>query len=85
MREEILEITRTQQYIDSQPMPMQLGANPKCKGKGKESKGKGKESKGKGKAKEANKESSKKAKSDNHRKCFYFNKTGHVRPSAERD
>ena len=28
MREEILEITRTQQYIDSQPMPMQLGANP---------------------------------------------------------
>ena len=42
MREEILEITRTQQYIDSQPMPMQLGANPKSKGKGKESKGKGK-------------------------------------------
>ena len=47
MREEILEITRTQQYIDSQPMPMQLGANPKSKGKGKESKGKGK-GKGKG-------------------------------------
>ena len=42
MREEILEITRTQQYIDSQPMPMQLGANPKSKGKGKDSKGKGK-------------------------------------------
>ena len=39
MREEILEITRTQQYIDSQPMPMQLGANPKGKGKGKDSKG----------------------------------------------
>ena len=37
MREEILEITRTQQYIDSQPMPMQFGANPKSKGKGKES------------------------------------------------
>ena len=31
MREEILEITRTQQYIDSQPIPMQLGANPKSK------------------------------------------------------
>ena len=46
MREEILEITRTQQYIDSQPIAMQLGANPKSKGKGKESKGKGK---GKGK------------------------------------
>ena len=42
MREEILEITRTQQYNDSQPAPMQLGANPKCKGKGKEGKGKGK-------------------------------------------
>ena len=41
MREEILEIARTQQYIDSQPMPMQLGANPKGKGKGK-----GKDSKG---------------------------------------
>ena len=40
MREGILEITRTQQYIDSQPAPMQLGANPKGKGKGKEGKGK---------------------------------------------
>ena len=37
MREEILEITRTQQYIDSRPMPMQLGANPQSKGKGKDS------------------------------------------------
>ena len=46
MREEILEITRTQQYIDSQPMPMQLGVNPKSKGKSKESKGKGKDIKG---------------------------------------
>ena len=42
MLEEILEITRTQQYIDSQPVPMQLGANPKGKGKGKDGKGKGK-------------------------------------------
>ena len=42
MREEILEITRTRQYIDSQPMPLQLGANPKSKGKGKDSEGKGK-------------------------------------------
>ena len=31
MREEILEITRTQQDIDSQPSPMQLRANPKIK------------------------------------------------------
>ena len=45
IREEILEITRTQQYIDSQPAPMQLAANPKSKGKrskeGKLGKGKG--------------------------------------------
>ena len=83
MREEILEITRTQQYIDSQPMPMQLGANPKSKGKGKESKGKGKgkgkDIKGKGKDKEVKNESSKKVKSDDRRKCFYCNKSGHVR------
>ena len=51
MREEIPEITRTQQYIDSQSMPMQFGANPKRKGKGKDSKGKGKDVKGKDKAK----------------------------------
>ena len=85
---EILEITRTQQFIDSQPMPMQLGASPKSKGKGEESKGKdkgkgkGKDIKGKVKAKDVKNESSKKAKSDDQRKCFYCNKTGHVR--AER-
>ena len=61
MREEILDIARTQQYIDSQPMPMQLGAKPKSKGKGKDSKGKSKDVKGKDKAKDAKNESSKKA------------------------
>ena len=66
MREEILEITRTQQYIDSQPMPMQLGGNPKSKGKGKDRKGKGK---GKGKDIKG-----KDAKGDDQRKCFYCNK-----------
>ena len=84
MREEILEITRTQQYIDSQPMPMQLGANPKSKGKGKESKGKGKDIKGKDKAKDVRNESSKKVKSDDRRKCFYCNKTGHVRAECRK-
>ena len=53
MREEILEITRTPQYIDSQPM--QLGANPKSKGKGKD------------KTKDAKNKSSKKARSDDQR------------------
>ena len=33
MRDEILEITRTQQYTDSQLVPMQIGAHPKNKGK----------------------------------------------------
>ena len=56
------------QCIDSQPMPMQLGANPKSKGKGKD---KGKDVKGKGKGKDAQNESSKKAKNDDQRKCFY--------------
>ena len=75
MREEILEITRTQQYIDTQPMPMQFGANPKSKGK---------DIKGKDKAKDVRNESSKKVKSDDRRKCFYCNKTGHVRAECRR-
>ena len=33
IKTELLEITRTQQYIDAQPAPMQLGATPKGKGK----------------------------------------------------
>ena len=90
MQEEILEITRTQQYIDSQAMPIQLGANPKSKGKGKNSKGngkgkgKGKDVKGKDKAKDAKNESSKKAKSDDRRKWFYCQKTGHVRAECRK-
>ena len=55
------------QYIDSQPLPMQFGANPKSKGKGRD------------KAKDVKNESSKKAKSDDLRKCLYCNKTGHER------
>ena len=89
MREEILEITRTQQYIDCQPMPMQLGANPKSKGKGseskgKESKGKGKDIKGKDKAHDVKNESSRKTKSDDQIKCFYCNMTGHVRAECKK-
>ena len=73
MREEILEITRTQQYIDSQPMPMRLGSNPKSKGKGK---GKGKDVKGA--------RARMKAKSDDQRKCFYCNKSGHVKAECRK-
>ena len=84
MREEILEITRTQQHIECQPVPMQLGANPKSKGKGKESKGKGKDVEGKDKAKDAKNESSKKAKSDDQRKSFHCNKSGHVKAECRK-
>ena len=35
VREEILEITRTQQYTDSNPVPMQIGAHPKTKARAK--------------------------------------------------
>ena len=86
MREEILEITRKQQYIDSQTIPMKLGANPQSKGKGKESegKGKGKDVKSKDKAKDVRNESSKKVKSDDRKKCFYCNKTGHVRAECRK-
>ena len=85
VREEILETTRTQQYIDSQPMPMQFGASPKSKGKGEDSKGKGKgKGKGEDKAKDAKNESSKKAESDDQRQCFYCQKTGHVKAECRK-
>ena len=82
-REEILDITWTQQYTDSQPVPMQLGANPKSNGKGKNGKEKGKGKGVKGKGKDGKTESSKKAKSDDQRKCVYFNKSGHAKASEE--
>ena len=65
MREEILENTRTQQYTDSNPVPMQIGAHPKSKGKGKDSKDKdSKDAKGRSKGKDTKNESSKKMKAD---------------------
>ena len=38
MRKEILEITRTQQYADSNLVTMQIGVQPKSKGRGKDGK-----------------------------------------------
>ena len=38
VRKEILEITRTQQYTDSNLVPVQIGVKPKSKGKGKDGK-----------------------------------------------
>ena len=83
MRGEILEI---QQYIDSQPVPLQLGANPKSKGRGKDGKGKGKgkDVKGKGKGKDVKTKWSNKARSDDQKKWFYCNKTGHVKAECRK-
>ena len=75
-REDILEITRTQQYTDSKTVPMQIGAHPKSKGKGKESK----DAKGRSKGKDTKNESSKKVKVDDQRRCRYCQKTGHAKP-----
>jgi len=42
MRDELMDMTRTSEYINAQPKPMELGAIPqKGKGKGKKGKGKG--------------------------------------------
>lgn len=48
-RDELLEISRTQKYLQETPQPMQLGATPWKTGKGKDSKGKDQKGKGKGK------------------------------------
>ena len=55
MRKEILEITRTQQYADSNLVPTQIGVQPKSKGKDKD-------------GKDARNESSEKVKDDDRRK-----------------
>ena len=55
MRKEILEITRTQQYADSNLVPTHIGVQPKSKGKDKD-------------GKDARNESSDKVKDDDRRK-----------------
>ena len=73
MRKEIFEITRIQQYTDSQLVPMQIGVRPKSIGKGKDSKD----------TKDAENESSKKVKVDDLRKSHYCQKTGHVKSGCK--
>jgi hypothetical protein len=74
MSAEVIEISRTQEYLNSTPAPMQLGALPDKKAKGKaKAKAKGK---GKG-GQDAKKPSSNP--SDKDRECFYCKKKGHVK------
>ena len=80
-REDIPEITRTQHYTDSKPVPMQIGVQPKSKGKGKDSK----DTKGRSKGKDAKNEWSKKAKVDDLRRCSSCQKTGHVKHQCKNE
>ena len=66
VRKENLEITRTQQYIDSNLMPVQIGVQPKSQGKIK-------------RGKNARKKSSEKVKDDDQRKCYHCREAGHAK------
>eukprot|EP00959_Pyramimonas_sp_CCMP1952_P159498 3336140-Pyramimonas_sp.AAC.1 len=80
MKEELLDMARTEQYLNSQPKPVELGATPKGKkgdgtgekggGKGKggygKGNGKGSEPKGKARAGAAEKD------------CWYCGKKGNI-------
>ena len=66
MRKENLEITRTQQYIDSNLMPVQIGVQPKSKGKSKH-------------GKDARKKSSEKVKDEDRRMCYHCREAGHAK------
>ena len=66
VRKENLEITRTQQYIDSNLMPVKIGVQPKSKGKSKH-------------GKDARKKSSEKVKDDDQRKCYHCREAGRAK------
>ena len=69
MGKENLEITRTQQYIASNLVPVQIGVQPKSKGKDKD-------------GKDARNESSEKVKDDHRRKCYYCREAGHTKSQS---
>ena len=71
MQQETLDITRTQQYTDSNLLPRQIGVQPKSKGKGKD-------------GKDAKNESSEKVKDDDRRKCNFCRETGHAKSQSRR-
>ena len=69
VRKENLEITRTQQYIDSNLVPVQIGVQPKSMDKSKH-------------GKDARNKSSEKVKDDDQRKCYYCREAGHAKSQS---
>ena len=69
VRKENLEITRTQQYIDSNLVPVQIGVQPKSMDKSKH-------------GKDARITSSEKVKDDDRRKCCYCREAGHAKSQS---
>ena len=66
VRKEILEITRTQQYVDNNLVPMQISMQPRARAKSKH-------------GKDASIKSSEKVKDDDQRKCSCCRKAGHTK------
>ena len=69
VRKENLEVTRTQQYIDSNLVPVQIGVQPKSVDKSKH-------------GKNARITSSEKEKDDDQRKCYYCREAGHAKSQS---
>ena len=69
MRKENLEITRTQQYIDSNLVPVQIGVQPKSMDKSKH-------------GKDARINSLEKVKDDDQRKCYCCREAGHAKSQS---
>ena len=69
VRKEIFEITRAQQYIDSNFVPVQIGVQPKSMDKSKH-------------GKDARIKSSEKVKDDDQKKCYYCRKAGHTKSQS---
>ena len=87
MREEILEITRTHNStstVNQCQCSSERIRRAKARAKRAKAKAKARTSRDKDKAKDVRNESSKKVKSDDRRKCFYCNKTGHVKAECNK-
>ena len=86
MREEILEIARTEKYLKSTPTPMDIGATPQGGKKGKEGKGKGKDGKGKeGQGKKGEKGGGKTSSAPTKKgPCFHCQKPGRTKAECRK-